>query len=80
MHCQCCDKLLTESEATAKFVEKDGSKPHRFVEMCNECLSFMPPDIQVVRRRDASTKIDHEAELYDPFQLDDGDGDVWDDL
>lgn len=50
MRCNCCDKELDDSEATAKFVETDGSKPHRYVEMCSECRSFLPREVRYVSR------------------------------
>lgn len=77
MRCNCCDKELSDSEATAKFVEKDGSKPHRYVEMCHECRGFLPPDIKIVSR--PVREVFEEPEERDEYHLDDGDGDVWDD-
>lgn len=76
MRCSCCDKELTDSEATAKYVEADGSKPHRFVDMCSECLGYMPSNVRVVRRPQADKR--EEYDPYDPYHLGDGENE-WDD-
>ena len=75
MRCSCCDKELSDSEATAKIVETDGSKPHRYADMCNECLGDMP--FKVVRR--PVREVYEEPEQYNPFDLDEGGGSEWDD-
>lgn len=67
MRCSCCDKELNDSEATAKYVEKDGSKPHRYVDMCAECRGFLHPDIKYVSRPVRSTE--SEPDEADPFDL-----------
>jgi hypothetical protein len=52
IRCSCCDRILSDAEATAKFVEPDGSKPTRFVEMCTKCQGYLPPSVRVVTRSD----------------------------
>lgn len=69
MRCSCCDKELTPSESTAKYVEADGSKPHRYVDMCTECRGFLHPETKFVSKpvRDIYT----EPEIKDGFDLQD---------
>lgn len=59
MHCDCCDQLLSEAEATARFVESGN-----FVNMCAECRSYLPKDLQWRTRRDLERK-EREAEDSD---------------
>lgn len=40
MRCECCDKLLTDAEDAAKFVES-GNR----VGMCSGCRSHLPKDV-----------------------------------
>lgn len=78
MRCECCDAELSDSEATAKFLETDGSKPSRYVGMCSKCRGFLPPNVRYVVRHDLkSTDKKNEAELYDPFDLGDMDDESW---
>lgn len=76
MRCECCDRELNDSEISAKFVERDGSKPHRFVGMCRECRSFLPPDVRYVFRPEKSQR---EEDTYsDPFDIGEyGDDESW---
>jgi hypothetical protein len=78
MRCSCCDKELTDAEATAKFVEKDGTKPTRYVEMCAKCRSFLPPDVRYVVRRDLiGSGREPDTSVTDPFGLGDFDDEGW---
>lgn len=70
MRCDCCDRELNDSEATAKFVEPDGSKPTRYVGMCKECQSFMPPEIKIVSKPTKKGR-NEEPELRDYYDLED---------
>lgn len=58
MRCECCDRILSDSEATAKFVETDGTRPHRFVGMCRKCQreAFGGTNVRVVVRSDLETE------------------------
>lgn len=81
MRCECCDRLLTDGEASAKFVEKDGSKPSRFVNMCRTCRSFLPPTIQyVVTQPDTNPEEEPDDDYEDPFDLGAGEGGDWDEV
>lgn len=54
MRCSCCDVELSPAEETAKFIEADPNvKPHRFVDMCRKCRSFLPPSVKYVSRPEA---------------------------
>lgn len=74
MHCNCCDKLLNDAEATAKFVDEDGTAT-RYVEMCKKCRSFLPPDVRYVLRKDLREE-EYTEDLYD---FDDPFDESWDD-
>lgn len=47
MRCECCDRILSDSEATSKFA---GSG--LFTNMCKTCQGFMPKELKVVTRSD----------------------------
>ncbi len=40
MRCYCCNKLLSDQEATRRFQESQ-----EFVDMCNECLVTIDDDV-----------------------------------
>jgi uncharacterized protein with PIN domain len=79
MRCECCDKELNDSEATAKFVGPPESKLVRYVGMCKKCRSYLPPEVRYTIRRDlpADSREDAESKLYDPFDLGDMDDESW---
>jgi hypothetical protein len=64
MHCDCCDKLLTEAEASARFVETGN-----FVDMCSECRSYLPAGLKWHSRADLERK-DAEEEDSDTAETD----------
>jgi hypothetical protein len=47
MHCDCCNHMLDDEEATAKFAESGN-----YVSMCKLCRAYLPRDIKVVLRPD----------------------------
>jgi uncharacterized metal-binding protein YceD (DUF177 family) len=58
MHCECCDVILNDEEATAKFVESG-----HYVSMCSQCRKHLPKDLKITTRYDlVQTRKDHEAE------------------
>jgi len=71
MRCDCCNKLLTDSEATAKFAESKT-----YVSMCTKCRQFIPKDIPLILREDFSETEDDD-EYYDEYY--DGEEDYDDD-
>ena len=66
MRCECCNVLLTDSEATAKFAEPDGRKATRYVSMCNKCVQYLPKEVRIVTRAD----LEEDTE-DDDFDLED---------
>jgi hypothetical protein len=71
MRCECCNVLLTDSEATAKFAEPDGRKATRYVSMCNKCKEFLPKEIRILTRADLEEDETDEDELDEEFENDD---------
>jgi hypothetical protein len=66
MHCECCDKLLSDKEATARFApEKPEDRP-RYVMMCGECQSFLPKSVKILTRSDLSDELERE-DKYDKW-------------
>lgn len=57
MHCDCCDHLLDDIEATARFTETGN-----FVNMCKKCIRFLPKDLQINYRNDLKGKEREEKE------------------
>jgi hypothetical protein len=47
VRCNCCNKILEDVEATAKFV---GSG--EYAEMCRTCIKTLPPEVKVKFRSD----------------------------
>jgi len=47
MRCDCCDKILNGFEATRKYKESG-----EYVNMCNSCTSWLPPEVKLVSRSD----------------------------
>lgn len=74
MRCVCCDRELTDAEATAKFVESGA-----YTEMCRTCIGFLPKGIKVHTRSDLERKEkeQEDADFYDPFDLGDMDDEAW---
>jgi hypothetical protein len=66
MHCDCCDRLLTDSEATAKF--ESGA----YVNMCTKCSSFLPKELRILTRSDLEEEEDDE-EWFDIEGANNGD-------
>lgn len=64
MRCECCNALLSDVDATAKF--GDG----RFVNMCKKCRDFLPKDVVVHVRADLDTTIPTEDFDNDFFDYD----------
>lgn len=62
MRCTCCNKLLSDFEATRKHAETG-----EYLDMCNKCLSFVP-EIPYIERTD----LNNDSEL-DDFEEEDDD-------
>jgi hypothetical protein len=59
MHCDCCDKLLTDSEATAKFESGE------YVSMCTKCREYLPKELKVFTRSDLEDQEDEKEGWFD---------------
>ena len=47
MRCECCDRILSDSEATSKFA---GSG--EYTNMCGGCQGHLPKEVRIVTRVD----------------------------
>jgi hypothetical protein len=54
VRCECCNKMLSDKEATARFapVNEEEKKNPRYVMMCTECQGFLPPSVKILTRAD----------------------------
>lgn len=62
MHCECCDALLDDVDATAKFTESGT-----YVNMCRACRKFLPRNLEVTLRSDLlrKTREEEDSEIVD---------------
>jgi hypothetical protein len=58
MRCECCDRILSDEEATSKFVESGT-----YTNMCTGCLGFLPKEIKVATRQEKPEEKD--VDFYD---------------
>lgn len=63
MRCECCDKQLSDLEATAKFVNENAGGPNRYTNMCNGCLKFLPPEVRIITRNDLPEELIEDEEI-----------------
>jgi len=68
MHCTCCDKLLTDYEATRK-----DAHTFKFVDLCKTCFEDIKPFVSVIDRKDLITEqdldtIDDEVDTGDSLE------------
>lgn len=47
MHCSCCDRLLTDYEATRK-----DAHTFKFIDLCKNCFEDIKPFVSVIDRKD----------------------------
>ncbi len=62
MRCCACNKLLSDFEATRK-----DAKTGEYVDMCNTCLSFMPPEKSYKTRPDLLKQSTDEFDEQEVF-------------
>lgn len=67
MHCSCCDRLLTDYEATRK-----DAHTFKFIDLCKNCFEDVKPFVSVIDRKDLIT----EQDLDEPDIEDDLDTEV----
>lgn len=53
MHCSCCDRLLTDYEATRK-----DAHTFKFIDLCKNCFEDIKPFVSVIDRKDLITEQD----------------------
>lgn len=75
MRCECCDELLSDAEATAKFAGSGA-----YVGMCGECRKSLPSDLKIITRRDLEKtrerEVNKDVDEGAPFYFEDGE--EWD--
>lgn len=52
MRCECCNKVLSDKEATARYAPNEGERGIRYVGMCTECQGFLPASVKILTRHD----------------------------
>lgn len=76
MRCECCNKILSDKEATARFFDEDKEAAPRYVGMCTECQGFLPAEVKILTRSDFnedSYESESDSYTYKQFDYDDGD-------
>jgi len=71
MRCECCDKLLSDVEATARFHNEDKDAPIRYVGMCKKCMTFLPESSKILLRSDLENEHYDEEEYIDYEEFND---------
>lgn len=64
MRCTCCNKQLSDVDATAKFAASGA-----YVDMCQECRGFLPYDLDVKLRPDLEKKNKHRDDPDDGIKF-----------
>lgn len=59
MHCLCCDKLLTDYEATRR-----NAMTKEFIDLCNKCYGTISNDVLAIERQDLRHEEDTEENDY----------------
>ena len=65
MRCQCCNKNLSDFEATRKFKREDKSVV--FADMCNNCASTIEEDVKFVGRSDLEPNMVNDEDVADEY-------------
>lgn len=60
MRCRCCNKILTDFEATRRSVNTN-----EFLDMCNKCYGTIMRDVPTLEREDLLTNDAREIDEYD---------------
>ena len=53
MHCTCCDRLLTEFEATRR-----NANTFQFIDLCKVCFEDVKPFVPTIDRKDLISEAD----------------------
>ena len=65
MRCTACDKVLTDYEATRKSAES-----LEYLDLCNECYSYIAEDVPAIDREDLRDIADEEELRNDDLEYD----------
>ncbi len=65
MRCTACDKILTDYEATRKSAES-----LEYLDLCNECYSYIVDDVPAIDREDLREAADEEEIRNDNLEYD----------
>lgn len=67
MHCICCDRLLSDYEATRRDVNTN-----QFLDMCNKCYGTISNEVLTLDRQDLKHDDEDELNDYDisPYEID----------
>lgn len=61
MHCNCCDRLLTEFESTRR-----NANTFQFIDLCKVCFEDVKPFVPTIDRKDLISEADlDEVEDFD---------------
>lgn len=66
MRCKACDRLLTDYEATRKLPDTED-----YLDLCNECYSYIAEEVFTVDRTDLKDLVDEEEILPHDYDEDD---------
>lgn len=55
MRCECCDRILSDFEATSKFKESNT-----YTNMCKACAKSLPSEIEIVGNSDLEEELFEE--------------------
>jgi hypothetical protein len=65
MHCNCCDRLLTEFESTRR-----NANTFQFIDLCKVCFEDVKPFVPTIDRTDLLTEADLDEEPDEKDNLD----------
>jgi len=65
MHCNCCDRLLTEFESTRR-----NANTFQFIDLCKVCFEDVKPFVPTIDRTDLITEADLDEEPDETDNLD----------
>ena len=65
MRCHCCNKMLSDFEATRKSVHTN-----EYLDMCNKCYATISDDLLTYERTDLYDEEDYEEEDLDHNEYD----------
>lgn len=78
MRCECCDVILEDIEATARFLDVvDGvAQATRYVGMCRACQKWLPPEVTIITRPDLDNPknyddVENKSDYFDLGEYDD---------